>query len=136
MDPNSAESTPALTTDAAVGVAASLVYVTTGPKACEVLGETPTQVAMTSVIAGRIAEILKVSLQYPDLETRQSLVEAWMAGERAQVPYACVELDMGCVRIGIEPLGAGARVAILWEHVPALILCLEHYARAIRSRAG
>ena len=136
MDPSPAEPSPAVTTDAVVVVAANLVYVSTGVQARSQLGETQTQVALTSVVAHRIAEILKVSLQYPDLATRQSLIEAWSSGEARQVPHGSVEIDMECVRIGIEPLGAGARVAILWQHVPALILCLEHYSRSLRRQSA
>jgi len=136
MDPSPADPSPALTTDAVVVAAANLVYVTTGTQACAHLREYATQVALTPVVAYRIAEILKVSLQYADLPTRQSLVEAWGAGEATQVPHGSVQIDMQCVRFGIEPLGAGARVTVLWQHVPALILCLEHYSAALRRKSA
>ena len=136
MDPSPADPIPALTTDAVVVVAANLVYVTTGTQACAHLRESATQVALTPVVAHRIAEILKVSLQYADLPTRQSLVEAWGAGEVTQVPHGSVQINMDSVRFGIEPLGAGARVAVLWQHVPALILCLEHYSSMLRRQGS
>ncbi|MEM9801978.1 MAG: hypothetical protein AAGA20_16750 [Planctomycetota bacterium] len=119
------ETSRVLQVDAAVGIAAKLVYVTTGPQASRRMGEDVMQVALTPVVAARIAEILKVVLQYADLIQRQEIVAAWSAGEATQFPQGRVEVDLLCVRIGIEPLGAGARVVVLWEHVPALVLQLE-----------
>ena len=39
------------------------------------------------------------------------------------------------VRVGIEPLGAGSTVAVLWEHVPGLTLQLSDAARRLLGSA-
>jgi hypothetical protein len=122
--------------DASVGVAANLVYVTTGPAACLQLSEVQVQIAMTPIVATRVAQILRASLEYPDLVTRQSFVEAWASSERAQFPHGCVEIDAYSVRIGIEPIGCGARVAVLWQHIPALIVHLETCAQYLMGEAA
>jgi hypothetical protein len=112
----------------------NLVFLTTGQQACDVLGESPSQLALTPVVALRIAEVLRVILQYPDLATRAAIVEEWQDGERPHVPHGCLAMDPMAVRVGIEPLGAGVLVAVMWEHVPALIVHLEHHASMLRQR--
>lgn len=122
-------------TDALIGQTGGVVFLTTGAAACEALDEAPVQVALTPMIAFRLAEILKVTLQYSDRETRAKLVEEWSASERVAVPYAVLEVDDAGVRVGIEPLGAGSTVAVLWEHVPGLTLQLSDAARRLLGSA-
>ena len=126
---------PQVATDALISESGGLVFLTTGAAACEVLNEAPVQVALTPMIALRLAEILKGTLQYGDRETRRSLVEDWAAGERLTVPYAVLEMTDFGLRIGIEPLGAGSTVPVLWEHVPGLTLQLADAARRLRGPA-
>lgn len=118
-------------TDALIGETGGLVFLTTGSAACEALDEVPVQVAITPMIAFRLAEILKVALQYPDRETRLKLIADWSETERAAVPHAVLEVDERCVRVGIEPLGAGCSVAVLWEHVPGLTFQLAEAAKRL-----
>ena len=120
-----------LAVDAAVATAANLIYVATGPVACQSLGEMSVQVSLTPTVAHRISEVLRCILQYPDLETRVAIIEEWNAGEAPHMPHGSVSIDMQCVRIAIEPLGAGVYVPVLWEHVPALIMQLTQVARAL-----
>jgi hypothetical protein len=118
-------------TDALIGETGGLVFLTTGSCACEVLDEAPVQVALTPMIAFRLSEILKVALQYPDRETRLKLIADWSEAERVAVPHAVLDVDDRCIRVGIEPLGAGCSVAVLWEHVPGLTFQLADAARRL-----
>jgi len=118
-------------TDAVIGETGGLVFLTTGSVACGALDEMPVQVALTPVIAHRLSEILKVALQYSDHETRRELIAEWSSRELVAVPHAVLEVDDRSVRIGIEPLGAGSRVAVLWEHVPGLTFYLAEAARRL-----
>lgn len=122
-------------TDALIGETGGLVFLTTGSAACEVLDEVPVQVALTPVIAFRLSEILKVALQYPDRETRLKLIADWTESERLAVPHATLDVDERCIRVGIEPLGAGCNVAVLWEHVPGLTFQLAEAARRLAGPA-
>jgi hypothetical protein len=122
-------------TDALIGETGGLVFLTTGSAACGVLDEMPVQVALTPMLAFRLSEILKVALQYPDRETRQELIDKWSTGERVAVPYAALDVDERSIRVGIEPLGAGSRVAVLWEHVPGLTLQLAAAAKRLLGPA-
>ncbi len=126
---------PRVATDALIGETAGLVFLTTGAAACEALDEVPVQVALTPMLAFRLSEILKAALQYPDHETRGALIEEWSAGERVSVPFAALDVDDRSVRVGIEPLGAGSRVAVLWEHVPGLTLQLAVTAKRLLGSA-
>lgn len=140
-DPRVMESSPpaphgTLPDDAIVSVMGGLVFVTTGQQACEQLGEYPTQVALTPVVAARISEVLKVILQYPDLPTRESIVAEWNQGEAGLVPHGRVLIDMTAVRFGIEPLGAGALVAVLWEAVPPLVITIDRAVRGMQAAKG
>ena len=118
--------------DAIVSSVASLVFVTTGQLAVDALDEIPGDVALTPIVALRITELLRVTLQYPDLGARQRIARLWQDEESPHVPHGRVVVEESCVRFGIEPIGAGALVAILWHHVPAAILHIEHFAQAHR----
>lgn len=122
---------PTYPVDALVTTLAGVVFVTTGQHACDSLGEFPAQVALTPLVARRIAQALRDVLPYPGLEERLSVVAAWQAEELPHVPHGRLELDFLAVRFGIEPLGAGTLVAVRWEHVPGLILQLEAAAAAV-----
>ena len=119
--------------DAVIGATGGGVFLTTGPAACEAFDEVPGQLAMTPMLAFRLAEILKVALQYPAHEPRRQLIEEWAANERLAVPHAVLEVGPEAVRVGIEPLGTGCTVPVLWRHVPALTL---HLDAAARQRLG
>lgn len=122
----------ALPVDAVVSTMARLVFVTTGQAACHALGEFPSQVALTPVVAFRIAEVLRAIAQHSDLQMRAAIVAEWQADEMLHVPHGRVLVEQYAVRFGIEPIGAGALVSVLWEHVPAVIRHLEDYADLLR----
>lgn len=121
-----------LPTDAIVSTMAHLVFVTTGQAACDEFGEFPVQVALTSVVARRIAEVLRVTLEHPDLESRQAIATQWQADEQPHLPHGRLLVGAKAVGIGIEPLGAGALITIGWNYVPAFILQLEAAVARIR----
>lgn len=127
---------PAVTwaVDAVVATMANLVFVTTGPAACQTLGVLPEQVALTPIVALRIAEILRACLGSPTPGERSAQVEEWQAAERARIPGGRLVLDASAAHIGIEPLGAGTLVSVLWENVPALIWQLEAVAIPMRAQ--
>lgn len=118
--------------DALVSSVAGLVLVTTGHLAAEVLDEVPREVALTPLVAFRIAELLRVVVQYSDFGARARIAGLWQEEESPYMPQGRVVVEETCVRFGIEPIGAGALVAVLWEHVPAVISHLEHFAEAHR----
>lgn len=134
VTPSAAAENPAV--DALVSSMANLIFVTTGPAACEALNLFPNQVALTPVVAERIAEVLRVVLQYPDVGTRAAIVEEWQMGELACVPGGRVEVDEHAVHVGIEPIGAGILVSVLWPHVPVLVWQLDQVARRMRGGHG
>ena len=111
--------------DALVSTMTGVVFVTTGQLACEALGTSLCQVAFTTRVARGIAALLRESLQESSLDGRQQLCAAWQAEEDTRVPSGRVLMDQRAVHLGIEPLGAGTLVTVMWEHVPALILQLE-----------
>lgn len=110
---------------------AQLIFVTTGEAACGEFNEFPVQVALTAVVARRIAEVLRVTLQHPDLETRQAIATQWQADEQPHVPHGRLLVSADAVRIGIEPLGAGALITVGWHYVPGFILQLEAAAARV-----
>lgn len=116
---------PSYPVDAPVSTMSGVVFVTTGRIACESLGVSPDQVAFTTRVAQSIAVLLRTSLQERSLEGRQQLCAVWQVEEDARVPSGRVIMDQRAVHLGIEPLGAGTMVIVMWEHVPALILQLE-----------
>jgi len=122
------------TTDAIVSGGGGLVFVTTGELACAALGAYPDQVALTPVVALRVAEVIRVVLQYPDLATRAAIVDEWQVGESLAVPHGRVLVDARAVHVGIEPLGAGTLVSVLWEHVPGFVWQVEYMARQLQAR--
>ena len=111
---------------------AQLVFVTTGQAACDEFDEFPVQVALTPVVACRVAEALRVTLEHSDLQTRAAIVAQWQADENPHLPHGRLVIDGKAVHIGIEPLGAGALITVGWAYVPALILQLEAAAARIR----
>lgn len=122
------------TTDAIVAGGGGLVFVTTGGIACARLGAFPDQVALTPVVALRIGEVLRVVLQYPDLGSRVAILDEWRAGESLAVPHGRVVVDEAAAHVGIEPLGAGTLVSVLWEHVPGFVWQIEYMARQLQVR--
>ena len=126
--PQDVAATP-LAADAVIGGEGSVVFVTTGVEAGAAFGESPVQIALTPSIAFRVAEALKIALQEPDLETRQALLGEWAGREQQAMPHAVLEASERGVRVGIEPLGTGSTVPVLWRHVPALALQLDAAAR-------
>ena len=124
VDP-AASATAPLPVDAVVSTMAQLIFVTTGQVACDEFDEFPTQVAFTPRVARRVAEVLRFTLQYPDLVTRQAIVAQWQAEEDPHVPHGRLLMDESAIRFGIEPIGAGALIVVGWAHVPALIYQLE-----------
>ncbi len=124
-DPPAPAAPPSYPVDAPVSTMSGVVFVTTGQIACETLGTSPCQVAFTTRVARSIAVLLRTSLQEPGLDGRQQLCAVWQAEEDARVPSGRVIMDQRAVHLGIEPLGAGTLVTVMWEHVPALILQLE-----------
>lgn len=116
---------PAYPVDALVSTMGGVVFVTTGQLACDRFGAAANQVALTPLVARRIAEILRATLGTPDLEERRALCAAWQEEENPHIPHGRVLLDQEAVHLGIEPLGAGFLVTVAWEHVPGLILQLE-----------
>ena len=124
-DPLAPAAPPSYPVDAPVSTMSGVVFVTTGQIACETLGMSPCQVAFTARVARSIAVLLRTSLQEPSLDGRQQLCAAWQAEEDARVPSGRVIMDQRAVHLGIEPLGAGTLVTVMWEHVPALVLQFE-----------
>lgn len=124
-DPPAPAAPPSYPVDAPVSTMSGVVFVTTGQTACETLGTSPCQVAFTARVARSIAALLRTSLQEPSLDGRQQLCAVWQAEEDARVPSGRVIMDQRAVHLGIEPLGAGTLVTVMWEHVPALVLQLE-----------
>lgn len=112
--------------DALVAVQAGLIFVTTGQMACSQLGAALDQVALTSTVAWRIAAALREALQHSGMHERRVSVGVWSASEAASMPHGKIVVDDRFVQIGIEPLGAGARVTVAWEYVPGLIVSLEN----------
>ena len=124
-DPLAPAAPPSHPVDALVSTMSGVVFVTTGQTACETLGASPSQVAFTARVARSIAVLLRTSLEERSLDGRQQLRAVWQAEEDERVPSGRVTMDLRAVHLGIEPLGAGTLVTVMWEHVPALILQLE-----------
>ena len=124
-DPPASIAPPGPPIDAPVSTMSGVVFVTTGQIACETLGASPSQVAFTARVARSIALLLRTSLQERSLDGRLRLCAAWQAEEDGRVPSGRVIMDDRAVHLGIEPLGAGTLVTVMWEHVPALVLQLE-----------
>ncbi len=112
--------------DAIVSVQAGLIFVTTGQMACHELGADLDQVALTPAVAWRIAQALRESLQHSGMHERRVSIGVWSASEVAAMPHGMISVDDRFVKVGIEPLGAGARVAVAWDYVPGLIVSLEN----------
>lgn len=127
-DPPAPPAPPTYPVDAPVATMAGVVFVTTGQMACDAIGATPCQVALTPLVARRIAELLRACLVERSLEGRQQQCADWQAEEDRHVPSGRVVMDQLAAHIGIEPLGAGTLVSVQWEHVPGLILQLESAA--------
>ncbi len=121
-----AQQTVAYPADALVAVQAGLIFVTTGQMACHQLGAELDQVALTPTVAWRIAEALRETLQHADMHERQLFIGVWSASEIAAMPHGIIALDERFVQVGIEPIGAGARVTVAWDFVPGLIVSLEN----------
>ena len=48
-----------------------------------------------------------------------------------QEAWPDADFELRCIRVGIEPLGAGCSVAVLWEHVPGLTFQLADAAKRL-----
>ncbi|MEO1697057.1 MAG: hypothetical protein AAFU73_07170 [Planctomycetota bacterium] len=123
------------TVDTVVVTQANLVFLTTGPAACATLGLLPNQVALTPLVALRVADVLWRALEATDEFSRADVVREWQLEERVAVPHGRVVVEPRAAHIGIEPLGSGVLVSVLWEHVPALAWQLEAVARPLSGVA-
>ena len=110
--------------DTLVAFQAGLLFVTTGQDACN-LGAELDQIALTPALAWRIAAVLRATLEQADMHERSATVHAWNADEAAHMPHGLISLNEHFVQVGIEPLGAGARITVGWNYVPGLIVSLE-----------
>lgn len=132
IDPDSTAAESALPVDALVSSMAQVIFVTTGPAACATFGEAPVQIALTPMVAERMACALRDAAQYPDLGSRQALLELWQSQELQFMPHGRILASEAGVHVCIEPLGAGEYVGVRWEHVPALIWQLEWVVAELR----
>lgn len=121
-----ASQTASFPADALVAVQAGLIFVTTGQMACYELSADLDQVALTPAVAWRIASALRDALQHSSIEERKISVGVWDASEKVAMPHGRIQLNDRLIQIGIEPLGAGARVTVGWDYVPGLIVSLEN----------
>ena len=113
--PAAASEAPAYPADALVAVQAGLIFVTTGPWACTELGADLDQVTLTPSVAWRITQALRECLQHPGLGERRIAIDVWSASEAVAMPHGQILLTDRFLQIGIEPIGAGARVTVGWE---------------------
>ena len=123
-----------LEVDALVSTVANLIVVTTGVAAIDTLGAALEQVTLTPLVAERIAGALREALVLSDPLHRAELIARWQEAERSNVPFGRIVVDESAVHLGIEPIGAGALVSVLWRHVPALIWQLEVVAMPLRRQ--